>query len=747
MKKVFTLIFVALFIVVSCKYDDSTITDRVDNIENRIQKLEKLCTEMNTNINALQTIINALEDKDYVTSVIPVTEEDEEIGYTISFSKSGSITIYNGKDGEDGDNGKDGENGYSPVIGVTKDTDGLYYWTLDGNWMSDTEGNKIKAEGLNGQDGITPKLKIKDDYWYISYDNEKTWIKLNKSSGEDGDPFFQFVDISNDDYVIFKLADGTEIMLPKKVSDQFELNIETTKDIFCEAGNSVKIKFNIIEGGENPQVECLGENGWIGNNTMNNSSEGVITIIAPDPYKNGKVIVFVTNDKKQIVMKTLTFTDKLLSITDGNTYNISKDGGPLEINIKTNMDYSINIPNDAKSWLSYISTKAVRNEIITLEVAKNEDVLSRETTLTLTTVDGNETFSIFIYQLGDTFYSSGDGSQSSPYLLEYEEQLINLANFVNQGNSLENKYIKIVKDLDFSDKNFVTIGTTTNPFKGNIDGGNETISNFQISGSEYLGMFGYTENASIKNIILENAKVSGENYLGILIGKGNTTTVENVTVSGTINSGSNIGGIMGIAVNSSINSCFNNASMGDTKSQYLGGIIGKSENTVITNSANNGRLCGFDCFGGIVGYADPKTHIKNCYNQAQFTQANIYGNVGGIVGYNCGYITACTMRSTINAACGQSGTSFSESSTGAICGYNAPGSVLLKCFFIQVSFSNSKIDYCGSLNWGSCSECGPYNASGYYNGSKVTDLLNSWVHAQSNMEYNEWEGTYPKLKK
>jgi len=735
MKKNFVLIFIFILLAVSCKYDDSTLTEQVNNLDNRVQKLEELCTEMNTNIDALQTIVNALEDKDYITSVIPVTKGDKEIGYTISFSKSNSITIYNGEKGKDG---------YSPIIGITKYTDGIYYWTLDGEWLYDTEGNMIKAIG---EKGITPQVKIENNYWYVSYDDSKTWTKLGKAIGEDGDSFFKSVDISNKDYVIFTLADGTEITLPKKVSNQFELNIETSKDIFCEAGENVQLNFSITEGGEEPQVECIGENGWIGNVTMNNSSEGIINITAPNPYKNGKVIVFVTNDKKQIIMKVLTFTNKLLSITSGDTYRISKDGGLLEIKIKTNMDYSLNIPEDAKSWLNHISTKTVRNETIILEVAKNEEVLSRETTLTLTTAEGNKTLSIFIYQLGDTFYSSGDGSQSSPYLIEYEEQLINLANFVNQGNSLENQYIKITKDLDFLNKNFVTIGTSIHPFKGNIDGGDNTVSNFQVSGSEYLGMFGFTENASIKNIVIENAKVSGENYLGILIGQGDRTTVKNVTVSGTIDSGSSIGGIMGIAINSSIDNCFNNASIGNTRSQYIGGIVGKSENTVITNSANDGSLKGFDSFGGIVGYSDSKTHVTNCCNQAQFTQATLYGTVGGIVGYNCGYLTACVMNNTINAALGIGGTSFTKSSTGAICGYNHPGSVLLKCFFIQFSTLNSEIEYCGSLNWGSCSYCGPYNVSGYYNGSKVTDLLNSWVHAQSDMEYKEWEGTYPKFKK
>jgi hypothetical protein len=39
------------------------------------------------------------------------------------------------------------------VIGVKKDADGIYYWTLDGEWITDSEGNKIPTTGKDGTDG------------------------------------------------------------------------------------------------------------------------------------------------------------------------------------------------------------------------------------------------------------------------------------------------------------------------------------------------------------------------------------------------------------------------------------------------------------------------------------------------------------------------------------------------------------------------------------------------------------------
>ncbi|MEQ2544118.1 PL29 family lyase N-terminal domain-containing protein [Alistipes intestinihominis] len=215
MKKLLT--FAALFAVValtSCKYDDDDLWNSVHGLENRVAKLEELCKQMNTNISSLQTIVTALQNNVYVTGTTPLMQDGKEIGYTITFSKGNPITIYHGKDGQDG------EDGTTPTIGVKKDTDGVYYWTLNGEFIM-VDGGKIQAEGkdgTNGTNGTTPQFKIENDYWFVSYDNGANWMQLGKATGEDGiggDSMFSGVDYkTSTDYVIFTLADGTQIKLP-----------------------------------------------------------------------------------------------------------------------------------------------------------------------------------------------------------------------------------------------------------------------------------------------------------------------------------------------------------------------------------------------------------------------------------------------------------------------------------------------------------------------------------------------------
>ena len=185
------------------------------------EALQRLCNETNTNLSALQTIVTALQNNDYITSVDPLTENGKVVGYTIKFAKSNPIVIYNGKDGADGN---------TPVIGVKKDTDGIYYWTLDGEFIV-VDGQKIKAQGTDGNngtdgsDGVTPKLEIREGYWWISYDNGTNWTQLGKATGEDGKDADSIKITQDENNVYFELADGTVITMPQN-NDTTTQNIQ-----------------------------------------------------------------------------------------------------------------------------------------------------------------------------------------------------------------------------------------------------------------------------------------------------------------------------------------------------------------------------------------------------------------------------------------------------------------------------------------------------------------------------------------
>ena len=198
------LLSIALILSACTGYDDSEIWDKLRNHEERIEALETLCNRLNTNMESFQTLLSAVQNNDYVTNVVALMEGSNVIGYTISFAKSGPVTIYNGTDGQ------------TPKVGIQKASDGQYYWTADGEWLTDEAGEKIPATVPDGEKYTTPQLRIADDNWYISYDNGNTWCLLGKveEDEEKCKSLFQSIDTSNSDYVIFTLIDGTVFKVP-----------------------------------------------------------------------------------------------------------------------------------------------------------------------------------------------------------------------------------------------------------------------------------------------------------------------------------------------------------------------------------------------------------------------------------------------------------------------------------------------------------------------------------------------------
>ena len=228
------MVCACMFGLSSCgdDYDDSELRSDIENLEGRITALEEWQKSVNTDIRSLQSLVAALEDKDYVTAVTPL---EDGTGYVISFLKSGNVTIKHGERGEQGENGEDGT---TPVISVKQDSDGKHYWTVNGEWLLDN-GNKMPVTGEKGDkgdkgdkgaDAIAPQVRINTDtnLWEISTDGGKTWTSTGvKATGDkgntgaqgpQGDAIFakDGIDYTSDlDNVIFTLVDGTKITLPR----------------------------------------------------------------------------------------------------------------------------------------------------------------------------------------------------------------------------------------------------------------------------------------------------------------------------------------------------------------------------------------------------------------------------------------------------------------------------------------------------------------------------------------------------
>ena len=204
MKKYIPLLIASLALAISCtRFDDSAIWEELLNHKERIEKLEAECNRLNANINSLQTILEALQTNDYVTDIVKVMEDGVEVGYSITFAKSGTVTIYHGT------------NGSAPKVGIQKAADGQYYWTSDGEWLTDENGAKIPAAYADGGDGkyITPLFRVAEGVWYLSYDNGSSWMQIVEDEDDEEVPLFKEVTYDKE-YVYLTLADGSVIKIP-----------------------------------------------------------------------------------------------------------------------------------------------------------------------------------------------------------------------------------------------------------------------------------------------------------------------------------------------------------------------------------------------------------------------------------------------------------------------------------------------------------------------------------------------------
>ena len=110
MKRILTLCLLTAALAFSgCEYDDGEIWGKVNEIDDRVAKLEQSVKRLNEEIEAIDVIVSAIEKGIFVENI-----ETTEDGYRITFSDGREITVPDGS-----------VSGDIPVIGVGKFTDGI----------------------------------------------------------------------------------------------------------------------------------------------------------------------------------------------------------------------------------------------------------------------------------------------------------------------------------------------------------------------------------------------------------------------------------------------------------------------------------------------------------------------------------------------------------------------------------------------------------------------------------------------
>lgn len=336
-----------------------------------------------------------------------------------------------------------------------------------------------------------------------------------------------------------------------------------------------------------------------------------------------------------------------------------------------------------------------------------------DTSNTVATVEfkGLERATKYLFKMYVTYDSSDEFiTELEAKTLNYDDDAPLEINSVEDFNKMDDdpsgNYI-LKTDLDFAGQSVENMfGTEAKAFTGKLNGDGHKISNFTISNASNAGIFGYTKEATIQNLVIENGEgssFSGTITAGTLIGYADSTTVSNVTINnvkftinGASNAEENIGGVVGYSKYST----YQNVSISGFEANFtrirqrvnaglFAGVvsgdsigkktIGNKEQRLITDACMaKGTIKGvlyfpttssdseaFVHIGGFIGLSISKSLVTNSYCEAKIdlskNTSTTYSNdydlvVGGFLGLNEGgayiNITKCFSNTDITISSG-----------------------------------------------------------------------------------------------
>ena len=259
---------------------------------------------------------------------------------------------------------------------------------------------------------------------------------------------------------------------------------------------------------------------------------------------------------------------------------------------------------------------------------------------------GEYTYTVSLAAAKDLGYTiESDGT----YTVTSADGLMNVAELVNGGKSDIN--ITLDTDIDLTGKDWTPIGTDyDNSYKGTFDGGGHTITGLTVTTyDKYAGLFGWLNSAgTVKNVVMEGVQITNNHSSGFAGGVvGNSWgTIENCSVSGSVNGEVYVGGVVGKQTSGSMTGCSSSATVKGTVN--VGGVAGESWGSMTACYATGNVTLeiypGKDISGGgVVGFKGGNS-VLACYATGNVnSKGSSTGNVhiGGLFGYKYATAIAC----------------------------------------------------------------------------------------------------------
>ena len=144
MKKIF-YVFISVLILGFTGCSQYALQEDLEALQQEVAELKAMVEDLNGDVAALNTFMSAYNGCKMVTHVV-----ETSYGWTIYFNDDTYCDLRHGKDGDKGETGDKGDKGDAPVIGVKQDADGVWYWTLNGEFLL-MDGKKVPTTGEDGK--------------------------------------------------------------------------------------------------------------------------------------------------------------------------------------------------------------------------------------------------------------------------------------------------------------------------------------------------------------------------------------------------------------------------------------------------------------------------------------------------------------------------------------------------------------------------------------------------------------------
>ena len=344
------------------------VEDELAETHAKLKALQELVASVNKDLTTLDLIVSKLDDSH---TIEPGSLKETEDGYEISFRDGKKFFIPYGKDGKDGRT-------LIPV-GVRSDEDSLYYWTVDGEWYLDAEGNKMRAgatDGVDGVDGIVPQIKVEDGFWWISYDEGQNFDKLVSCEEMDGVGVFSGVDVSDSTKMVLKLLDGTSIDIPRLASLKVSFAGPVMDTVLIAAGELLPIPYEVsVEGADaGSLIVTAGTDGIYSSRLVEGSGpgKGVALVQAPAVFSEGYILLSAVCDGYSAI-KMISFKERQITpAADTVTVRMSSGSDTVKVAFSANFEFTVSWSED---WLKMAQDTVSRDTLIFISTPNTSDTI------------------------------------------------------------------------------------------------------------------------------------------------------------------------------------------------------------------------------------------------------------------------------------------------------------------------------------------------------------------------------------